>query len=216
MLISGSGALKGNMRALNQSVSTQVSMLMKDPSKLARRSGVPQQQRPRVLCHMDPKTSAAEADKEADDALHADVAAERDEEVDFEMFHDGEFYAQLLKEFLEGSGAGKHSVNGVYSQVCFCPSSVPEEGMKTQCFQALCTEKLRKQDAFSCYTEAQGGSKLPLACVCTHCCNMCTDPHLCMVMLASMKTLCIKVVMHQNKQHPKASGQNCSVKQKCM
>ena len=120
MLISGSGALKGNLRALNQSVSSQVSMLMKDPTKLARRSGVPQQQRPRVLCHMGPKPSAVEAVEaveEADDKAAAVGAAEGDEEVDFDMFDDGEFYAQLLKEFLEGSGAGKQSVNGVYPQV---------------------------------------------------------------------------------------------------
>lgn len=90
---------------------------MKDPAKLARRSGVAQQQRPRVLCHMDPHTSAVEADPEADDALVADVAGEGDEEVDLNMFDDGEFYAQLLKEFLEGSGAGKQSVNGIYPQV---------------------------------------------------------------------------------------------------
>lgn len=117
MLISGSGALKGNLRALNQSVSSQVSILMKDPAKVARRSGVAQQQRPRVLCHMDPQASAVEADPEADDALVADVADEGDEEVDLNMFDDGEFYAQLLKEFLEGSGAGKQSVNGIYPQV---------------------------------------------------------------------------------------------------
>lgn len=120
MLISGSGALRGNLRALNQSVSSQVSMLMKDPSKQARRSGVPNQQRPRVLCHMDLNPSAAETTQEAADSQHAEAAAAQDEEVDFEMFQDGEFYAQLLKEFLEGSGAGKPSANGVYPQVnCF-------------------------------------------------------------------------------------------------
>lgn len=127
MLISGSGALKGNLRALNQSVSSQVSMLMKDPAKLARRSGVAQQQRPRVLCHMDPHASRVEANPEADDGLVADVAAEGDEEVDLDMFDDGEFYAQLLKEFLEGSGAGKHSVNGTYPQVrLFLPNDLAE------------------------------------------------------------------------------------------
>lgn len=117
MLISGSGALKGNLRALNQSISSQVLMLMKDPFKLARRSGVPQQQRPRVLCHMDPKPSAVEATEEADDKAEVAGAAEGDEEVDFDMFDDDEFYAQLLKEFLEGSGPGKQSMNGVYPQV---------------------------------------------------------------------------------------------------
>lgn len=116
MLISGVGASRGNLRALNQSVSSQVAQLMNDPSKLARRSGVAQQQRPRVLCHMAAPPAAA-AVAEADDTVGTEVVAEKDEEMDFDAFDDGEFYAQLLKEFLEGSSSAKQGVNGIYPQV---------------------------------------------------------------------------------------------------
>ena len=106
----GAGAVKGNLRALNQSVSSQVALLMKDPTKLARRTGVSTEQRPRVLCQ------AAEplAEPAVNPIAKQSAAAERDfvkgassageEELDLEAFDDGEFYAQLLKEFLDSSG----------------------------------------------------------------------------------------------------------------
>lgn len=123
----GAGAVKGNLRALSQSVSSQVAMLMKDPTKLARRAGVSTEQRPRVLCHaaeplaepaVNPigKQAAAVGLSESGSVKGATSAGE--EELDLEAFDDGEFYAQLLKEFLDSSG-GAAGVTGsaLYPQV---------------------------------------------------------------------------------------------------
>lgn len=123
MLISGAGAVKGNLRALNQSVSSQVALLMKNPTKLARRTGVSAQQRPRVLCQI--RHASAEhlaeplADGAADLALGGSntTGTADEEDLDLEAFDDAEFYAQLLKEFLDSSSAGNAAVAGVYPQV---------------------------------------------------------------------------------------------------
>lgn len=108
----GAGAVKGNLRALNQSVSSQVALLMKNPTKLARRSGVTTEQRPRVLCQVaQPLAENAASRMEASAELlqrgsaKGASSAGEEEELDLEAFDDGEFYAQLLKEFLDSSGA---------------------------------------------------------------------------------------------------------------
>lgn len=123
----GAGAVKANLRALNQSVSSQVALLMKNPTKLARRSGVTTEQRPRVLCQMaqplaEPAARPMETPAEllqSGFAKDASAAGE-EEELDLEAFDDGEFYAQLLKEFLDSSG-GATGVSGsaLYPQVKF-------------------------------------------------------------------------------------------------
>ena len=120
MLISGAGAVKGNLRALNQSVSSQVALLMKDPTKLARRTGVSVQQRPRVLCQLArPLAETVAADSAGlDQGTGAHDSTADEEELDLEAFDDGEFYAQLLKEFLDSSSAGNQAVGGMYPQVC--------------------------------------------------------------------------------------------------
>ncbi|KAL3152741.1 hypothetical protein ABBQ38_012331 [Trebouxia sp. C0009 RCD-2024] len=111
MLISGAGAAKGNLRALNQSVSSQVALLMKNPTKLARRSGVSAEQRPRVLCQpakpMAQPVSPTGRHSATAGASTSPVGEE--EEQDLEAFDDGEFYAQLLKEFLDSSGGAAGS-----------------------------------------------------------------------------------------------------------
>lgn len=127
MLISGAGALKGNLRALNQSVSSQVALLMKDPTKLARRTGVSSEQRPRVLCQAaeppaEPAVQPTEGQQSAgagmqDSNPSMPARSTTAEELDLEAFDDGEFYAQLLKEFLDSSsGAGNLSASGLYPQ----------------------------------------------------------------------------------------------------
>lgn len=125
MLISGAGAVKGNLRALNQSVSSQVALLMKDPAKLARRTGVALQQRPRVLCQLAEPVADGAAAARPGPGHHADVAGSigtaEEEELDLEAFDDGEFYAQLLKEFLDSSSAGNQAIGGMYPQVEFLP-----------------------------------------------------------------------------------------------
>lgn len=107
----GAGAAKGNLRALNQSVSSQVALLMKNPTKLARRSGVSAEQRPRVLCQpakpMAQPVSPTGRHSATAGASTSPVGEE--EEQDLEAFDDGEFYAQLLKEFLDSSGGAAGS-----------------------------------------------------------------------------------------------------------
>ena len=119
MLISGAGAVKGNLRALNQSVSSQVALLMKDPTRLARRAGVSAQQRPRVLCQSAQALAEPSADGVAEPASgltqQKDVAEQ--DELDLDAFDDGEFYAQLLKEFLDSNSNGNLAAAGGYPQV---------------------------------------------------------------------------------------------------
>ena len=116
--------MKGNLRALNQSVSSQVAMLMKDPSKLARRTGVSAEQLPRVLCQAaEPLAQPSNQAKpkgvhgrNVDVAGGAGSAAGGD--LGLEAFDDGEFYSQLLKEFLDSSSsAGNLSGSAAYPQV---------------------------------------------------------------------------------------------------
>ncbi|GIL75458.1 hypothetical protein Vretimale_8087 [Volvox reticuliferus] len=116
VLSSGSGPLRNSgLRALNQSISNQVQALMRDPAKFIKRTRLAVAACPRVLCEP-PRSSAAAA--AALDPLGSDgyaVAAGRDgaadpsstvpelpeEERDPETYDDGEFYQQLLKEFLD-------------------------------------------------------------------------------------------------------------------
>ncbi|GIL51371.1 hypothetical protein Vafri_7370 [Volvox africanus] len=117
VLSSGSGALRNSgLRALNQSISNQVHALMRDPAKFIKRTRLAVATCPRVLCEP-PRSSAAAA--AALDPLGSDghaVAGGRDgaedpsstvaaeileEERDPETYDDGEFYQQLLKEFLD-------------------------------------------------------------------------------------------------------------------
>ena len=121
--VAGAGAVKGSLRALNQSVSSQVASLMKDPSKLARRTGVAAQQRPRVLCQPAEPLAAPVAEPlaelaEVPDQVDGRAVGGSRAEIDFEAFDDGEFYAQLLKEFLDSSSAGSHQAAGMLPQVC--------------------------------------------------------------------------------------------------
>ncbi len=119
MLISGAGAVKGNLRALNQSVSSQVALLMKDPTRLARRSGVSTQQRPRVLCQSAQALAEPAVNGVAEPASglsqQKDVAEQ--DELNLDAFDDGEFYAQLLKEFLDSNSNGNLAASGGYPQV---------------------------------------------------------------------------------------------------
>lgn len=118
MLISGAGAVKGNLRALNQSVSSQVALLMKDPTRLARRCGVSAQQRPRVLCQSAQALAEPSADgvAEAASGLSQQKDVAEQDELDL-AFDDGEFYAQLLKEFLDSNSNGNLAASGGYPQV---------------------------------------------------------------------------------------------------
>lgn len=101
---------------------------MKDPTKLARRTGVSSEQLPRVLCQAaeppaEPAVQPTEGQQSAgagmqDSNPSMPARSTTAEELDLEAFDDGEFYAQLLKEFLDSSsGAGNLSASGLYPQV---------------------------------------------------------------------------------------------------
>ncbi|KXZ45036.1 hypothetical protein GPECTOR_59g644 [Gonium pectorale] len=115
VLSSGSGALRNSgLRALNQSVSSQVAALMRDPAKFIKRTRLTLSACPRVLCEP-PRASAAAAaadaltaeaaEADAAGATSASVAADaaglEEEDRDPETYDDSEFYQQLLKEFLD-------------------------------------------------------------------------------------------------------------------
>ncbi|KAG2443470.1 hypothetical protein HXX76_001825 [Chlamydomonas incerta] len=133
VLSSGSGAMRNaGLRALNQSVSSQVAALMRDPAKFIKRTRLTLSACPRVLCEppRESATTAAAADPHAATDVEAETAAldggsrrggaagvsaseardVLDEERDGETYDDAEFYQQLLKEFLdkgmEGAAAG--------------------------------------------------------------------------------------------------------------
>ncbi|GLC43953.1 hypothetical protein PLESTB_000213500 [Pleodorina starrii] len=117
VLSSGSGALRNSgLRALNQSISSQVQALMRDPGKFIKRTRLVLSACPRVLCEppraggaaaaeldplggdADPAAAAAAAAAVATSSVATDVT---EEERDPETYDDSEFYQQLLKEFLD-------------------------------------------------------------------------------------------------------------------
>ena len=111
MLASGGIVSRGNLRALNQSVSSQVAALLRSSDKAVQRTALSGTDRPRVLCapgHWQaPAASAAE--QPLQQAVEAGVATATAPtgavEPNNETFDDTEFYAQLLKEFLEATGS---------------------------------------------------------------------------------------------------------------
>ena len=111
MLASGGTVSRGNLRALNQSVSSQVAALLRNSNKAVQRTALSGTDRPRVLCvpgHWQPPAASA-AEQPLQQAVEAGIATAgaptEAVEPDNETFDDAEFYAQLLKEFLEASGS---------------------------------------------------------------------------------------------------------------
>ena len=108
MLASGGIVSRGNLRALNQSVSSQVAALLRSSDKAVQRTALSGTDRPRVLCAPSPwqPPAAGAAEPPIQQAVEAGVATPTGAaEPDNETFDDAEFYAQLLKEFLEASGS---------------------------------------------------------------------------------------------------------------
>ena len=111
MLASGGVISRGNLRALNQSVSTQVAALLRSSDKAVQRTALSGTDRPRMLCvpgHWQ-APAASGAEQPLQQTVEAGSAAAGTPmgaaEPDNETFDDAEFYAQLLKEFLEASGS---------------------------------------------------------------------------------------------------------------
>lgn len=104
VLSSGAGALRNQLRALNQSITTQVAAVMRDPGKFIKRTQLLRALCPRVLCGGPAEPEAMTGETEGEEKGHGVSSLEEDR--DPETFDDGEFYQQLLKEFLEASKAG--------------------------------------------------------------------------------------------------------------
>eukprot|EP00891_Asterochloris_glomerata_P009292 jgi/Astpho2/9292/Aster-06865 len=166
MLASGGIVSRGNLRALNQSVSSQVAALLRSSDKAVQRTALSGTDRPRVLCapgHWQaPAASAAE--QPLQQAVEAGVATATAPtgavEPNNETFDDAEFYAQLLKEFLEATGSAGpglvHTAQGINSIAwaglvhCFQRGSVAQHNaLRDHSCLALCTllqgRKRRKQ-----------------------------------------------------------------------
>lgn len=93
VLTAGGVARGGSLRVLNQSVSSQVQALLRDPQRLVQRTRLPRGQL-HVLCD--------ELAPQEHDHIDGEPSAEDDRDPD--TFDDAEFYQTLLQEFLEGSG----------------------------------------------------------------------------------------------------------------
>ncbi|GAQ83435.1 hypothetical protein KFL_001480040 [Klebsormidium nitens] len=112
LLATGAAAGRGKLRAINQSVTSQIASALRDPARLLGRTRIKadavhafgQRAFPSASQTSGEAAAAADADgPDADEPITAShVAAE--EEVDSETFDDTDFYQQLLKEFLDSSG----------------------------------------------------------------------------------------------------------------
>ncbi|WIA09873.1 hypothetical protein OEZ85_010087 [Tetradesmus obliquus] len=112
VLSSGTAALRGSsgLRALQQSVSSQVAALMGDSAKLVARSQLPLELAPRPLgtpARAQPQPGGSDDEVDADDGRRQPGGGGRRERArDAETYDEGDFYQQLLKELLEAAPPG--------------------------------------------------------------------------------------------------------------
>ncbi|KAG7673911.1 hypothetical protein Ndes2526B_g02616 [Nannochloris sp. 'desiccata'] len=109
VLASGSAA-RGGLKVLNQSVSSQVQLLMRDSQRVVERTRLPKRLCRSLCSTEEDQEGSAKVEGELEGADQGIVAGE--EIRDPETFDDGEFYQTLLKEFFEGkqeSGANWYS-----------------------------------------------------------------------------------------------------------
>lgn len=113
-LSSGGNALRGGagLRALAQSISSQVAAVVRDPAKVVARTQMTRAARPRRLCSLEAVAAPAQggAASDADEEEEGGFAGAGGDVRDTETFDDGEFYQQLLKEFLERSAGALGSL----------------------------------------------------------------------------------------------------------
>ncbi|KAG1668572.1 hypothetical protein FOA52_007306 [Chlamydomonas sp. UWO 241] len=109
-VLMGAGSVKGahtQLKALNQSVSAQVKASMRDPVKLIGRSRLPADGCPRPLGEPADEAAAAGA-SDGEDGTHAgangSAGASASGRWVEQSYDDGEFYQQLLREFLSREG----------------------------------------------------------------------------------------------------------------
>ncbi|KAK3262489.1 hypothetical protein CYMTET_28657, partial [Cymbomonas tetramitiformis] len=96
---SGAASTKSQLQALNQSITSQVAMALRNPERLLQRSRVPVRALPRRPC--DPEAVVP--------PTSANVLEETEDMRDEDTYDDTEFYLQLLKELVDGGGAGDGS-----------------------------------------------------------------------------------------------------------
>jgi len=119
--LAGHGGKAAKLQVLAQSVSSGVAALMRDSEKVVKRSRQQREALPgaRVLGHPEnwrpPPVAGSEA--AVGEVVPAAAAAAAEGWYDPELFDDGEFYQQLLREFLgeaqgAGRGAGSTGVGG--------------------------------------------------------------------------------------------------------
>ena len=103
----GGGGGGGEMRAFNQSVSSQVASAMRIPDRLVRKSQPPAHLAPRRLGEPAAASKAAPTGDRTEDLDEDDLEARAHAEARVEeLYDDADFYEQVLKEFLESAGAG--------------------------------------------------------------------------------------------------------------
>ncbi|WPT18191.1 hypothetical protein PSENEW3_00006192 [Picochlorum sp. SENEW3] len=106
-MLSGGSASKSSLKVLNQTVSKQVALVMKDSERIAERSRVPLAQY-KGLCQLHPPAVNNNGMKTTVDESHQETGQENEEHTNTligvpDTYQDGEFYQALLSEFLEGS-----------------------------------------------------------------------------------------------------------------
>ena len=105
--MSGGGGGGGEMRAFNQSVSSQVASAMRIPDRLIRKSQPPAHLAPRRLGEPAAAAKAAPTGDRTEDLDEDDLEARAHAEARVEeLYDDADFYEQVLKEFLESAGSG--------------------------------------------------------------------------------------------------------------
>ena len=102
--LAASAAAGGQLRALNQPLSAQVAAALRDGNKARRRCAALRSTVPPRLC--EPAAAAAAAAAAVSAAEAAAVVDAPDDERDLEIYEDGEFYAQLLRELMEAGNDG--------------------------------------------------------------------------------------------------------------
>lgn len=124
MLATGRAALKGQMSALNQSLSQQVAAQMRDPTRALERAQRDAQSMPAVLCERAP--SAAELAQRGGSAASAAATSVADTEMLGGStsvpgtYDDTAFYQVLLQEYLESAGVEGATAAALRVRLCNC------------------------------------------------------------------------------------------------
>eukprot|EP00803_Ostreobium_quekettii_P000359 evm.model.scf_2577.2 EVM.evm.TU.scf_2577.2 scf_2577:8719-11185(-) len=104
-LQTGRSAQRGNLKVLQQGISTQIDNLLRIPNKLLQRSQLPWTGHPLMI--------GTQSATEQTDVENHSLSGLAIEGRDCDSFDDHDFYQQLLKELLEGKSGAGGAVNTV-------------------------------------------------------------------------------------------------------